>query len=484
MKKILLPLGLFCTLSSSVWAWDQKPNHYQVNIDPQAKLAHVQANLWLDGDELAMFAVSPTPQLKNGQAEFIKNLQVRDQSGALLALQDKGEGEYQVKGDQRVILTYQVKLNHDDYDWPAGKEEVLYHTGEGMLASGYSLFLAPGKKMHGETRVDFALPSGWQAHTPWRGNGGHSFTAQSRRELLNNVMFFGTARAEDISAGGIKIKLVMGKQYWPQRQVFVELIEKQMQTYLQMFGKAPLGERFMLVINQGDSGDGGAFSGSFSQYLKGHGDLASRPVWGRVVAHELLHFWNGLSLTPRDGNEEWFKEGVTDYLTISTMSKNGLLSRDFVRQFLENLPRGQVAARRLMGLKGTVRQAYQDKHRNWLLVYGGGSIAALAMDVKLREASQGKSGLPELMRALYAEFGQAGKSYTLDDLLRVARQHSGLDLGPLLHPIISQEGIPDLHDLYARIGLQLEQYGMLENYLLPKNGPGQAMFAQIFGAPY
>jgi aminopeptidase N len=31
-------------------------------------------------------------------------------------------------------------------------------------------------------------------------------------------------------------------------------------------------------------------------------------IWGYVMAHELLHFWNGLTIVPTDWHEEWFKE--------------------------------------------------------------------------------------------------------------------------------------------------------------------------------
>ena len=115
----------------------------------------------------------------------------------------------------------------------------------------------------------------------------------------------------------------MGKRYWPQRAVFKELIERQLASYQALFGKPPLAERYLIVINQDDSGDGGAFAGSFSQFLRGRGERATRPIWGRVVAHELLHFWNGVSMQPTDDRQEWFKEGVTDYLTVMTMARNG-----------------------------------------------------------------------------------------------------------------------------------------------------------------
>jgi predicted metalloprotease with PDZ domain len=363
---------------------------------------------------------------------------------------------------------------------------VAYRTGEGVMATGNTLFLVPGVKMHGPTEVTFDLPPGWQAHTPWRAAGArHSFTVPTRRDLVSNAMFFGTARAERFNAGGIDLTLVMGRPYWPQRALFMELIGRQLASYQALFGKPPLAERYLIVINQDDSGDGGAFSGSFSQFLRGTGDRATRPIWGRVVAHELLHFWNGVAMAPASDQQEWFKEGVTDYLTVMTMARNGLVDRPYLMQWLENLARGQMVARMGLGLTGTVQQAAGDKHKNWLLVYGGGSVAALAMDVELRQASGGKTGLPDVMKALYAQFGAPGQTYTLADIVRVTRDVVGHDIAPLLARIVQSEAMPDQRPTFAAIGLQLEQYPLLETFLLPDptaTPEAQRRFSAIFGA--
>ena len=402
-------------------AYDGQPNHYRVSINSDASRAHVEADVWVEGNELALFGVDPTAQLKNGQAEFLERITVTDMAGAPIALTDKGEGEYEIAGERRVRLRYDVRLEHDKFTWPAGSEEVSYHTDEGLMATGNALFLVPGVKMHGKTQVEFVLPVGWKAHTPWRAAGSaNAFMVDTRRDLVSNALFLGTARADSIKAGGMELTLVMGKRYWPQRAVFMELIERQLASYHAMFGKPPLADRYLVIINQNASGDGGAFAGSFSQFLRGDGDRASRAIWGRVVAHELLHFWNGQSMAPETDRQEWFKEGVTDYLTVATMARNGLVDRDYLIRFLENLARGQMVARMGLNLKGTVQDAAKDKHKNWLLVYGGGSVAALAMDVELRRATNGKAGLPDLMKALFAEFGVAGKRYTHDDIVRVA----------------------------------------------------------------
>jgi hypothetical protein len=167
MKTALLAAALGCALglAPSARAWDQQPNHYKVRIDADARRAHVEADVWVEGKELAMFNTSAIPGLKEGQAAFIERLDVRAMDGQPIAVTDKGEGEYTLQGDRRVRLRYDVRLEHDKYDWPAGQEEVLYHTDEGVMAAGYYLFLVPGEKMR-------ARP-GWNSTCPRAGARAH-----------------------------------------------------------------------------------------------------------------------------------------------------------------------------------------------------------------------------------------------------------------------------------------------------------------------
>ena len=474
--------------AQSAFAFDQQTNHYRLSIDKDARRAHVEADVWVEGRELALFNCMPIQQLKNGQADLIEKLAVRDMAGNAVALKDKGEGEYEVDGDRRLRLSYDIRLEHDKYQWPGGNEEVSYHTDEGLMSVGYPLFIVPGVKMLGRTEVTFDLPAGWKANTPLRSAGKPDvFLAETRRELVNNAYFFGTARAETFKAGGVDMTLVMGKQYWKRRDAFVSMIDQQMNSYQKLYGRGPVAQRFLIVVNQGDSGDGGAFSGSFSQYLKDDGSEVARPIWGKVMAHELAHFWDGHSLVPRHESEEWFKEGVNDYVTVITMARNKLMDRTMLIQQLENLARGQNVARNVQGLTVTVRQAVKDKHRNWLLVYGGGTIAGLAMDIELRKASKGRVSLDTLLNAMYEEFGHPGKSYEQADIVRIGKAISGVDLEPLLNDIVATSKAPDLAPLFRDIGLRLEQFGMLETYLLrdPAAGKEQkARFTAIFGMPY
>ena len=455
---LLVLLLLMPMAAVAAGAWDGKPNHYRVRIDDQATRADIEADLWLDGNLLSMFNVMAVPGLPDGQADLVEGLQATDRAGRLLMLKDIGGGDYEVQGGQRIRLRYAVRLEHDRHPWPAGMEEVAYHTDEGLMITGATLFFADGgDAMRGPITVEFALPKGWQARTPWTGEGGR-FDVASRRELLSNALFLGTAAVETVDVGGVEMTLVLGKRYVPNKPLFVELLRTQLASYAELFGGKPLSTRYLIIINEHASGDGGAFASSFSQFIQGDADARNRVIWGYVMAHELLHFWNGLSLVPVDHREEWFKEGVTDYLTIATLAKNGLIDETLLFKRLENVPRRYLIARMVQGLGMSVRKAGKDKQPNRQLVYGGGSLAALALDVELRLRSNDTVGLPELLRALYADFGKPGKRYTLDDVAQTAQRLTGHDFAPFFAAAVESADYFDIRPSYAALGLRMDSF--------------------------
>ena len=480
-----LALSLLLPLSAQAADWDGQPNRYRVQVDAKVGRAEVEADLWQQSDMLSMFGVMPVAGLANGQASLVDGLRVTDAAGGALALKDLGSGDFAIRGGQRIHLRYTVKLEHDRYPWPAGMEEVAYRTDEGVMITGASLFFADGDApVQAPIEVDFDLPQGWQAQTPWtRAGAGDVFKVDSRRELLSNALFLGTAQAQTFEAGGVELTLVLGQRYRKSAPLFVDLLRTQLASYAELFGGPPLSKRYLIVINEHATGDGGAFASSFSQFIQGDADERNRVIWGYVMAHELLHFWNGLSIVPADSREEWFKEGVTDYLTIATLARNGWLDRELLFKRLENVPRRYLIARHAQKLGMSVRDSGKDKQPNRQLVYGGGSLAALALDVALRERSGDKIGLPEFMRALHAEFAKPGKTYALEDLERIAKTLTGSDFSAFFADAVGSESYFDIRPSYAALGLRMDSF--VEEMFIsrePQATPAQrARFAAIFG---
>ncbi len=482
MLAALLVIPSACLAQAVAPAYDGKGNRYVVAIDDDARIAHVEADVWMPSQSLAMFGVQATSALPNGQADLVRGLVASDGKGQSLAITDLGEGDFELSGQGRVHLRYDVALEHDRHAWPAGVEEVSYHTSEGLMATGYALLLAPGDGMEGDIDVRFKLPKGWTANTPWQTTGDNRFTVSNRRELLNNALFLGTAESETLAVGGVSLTLVLGKRYRDSKPLFVELLGKQMLAYGELFGGEPLSQRYLVIVNEGVD-DGGAFASSFSQMIGGDADAGNRLGWGYVMSHELLHFWNGLSLVPSDPREEWFKEGITDYLTVVTQSRNGLLDEPKLFWRLENTARRYLFARVGQRLGMTVRDAGADKQANRELVYGGGALAGFALDIELRKASDGRIGLPDLMRLLYAESGKPGKTYSLPDLQRHAQALIGKDFTGFFAGVVESKDFFDARPYFEEVGLLLNNYLYDESFV--RRNPNatdaqKARFDEIF----
>ena len=465
---------------------DGRPNSYRVRIDPATGRAHVDADLWQSSGVLAMFNVMAVDGLPNGQADLVDGLRATDADGKPVALKNLGEGDFEVQGGRRLHLAYDVKLEHDKYAWPAGREEVGYRTDEGVMLTGASLFFTDGDAQPaGPIRVAFELPPSWQARTPWTPVGANAFEVASRRELTSNALFFGTADTTTFEAGGVQLTLVLGKRYVPAKPRFERLLRTQLDSYVQLFGGPPRANRYLIIINEDPFGDGGAFASSFSQFIPGDADARNEVIWGYVMAHELLHFWNGLTIVPTDWHEEWFKEGATDYLTIATLARNGIIDETLLFKRLENVPRRALIARHAQGLGMSVRDAGKDKQPNRQLVYGGGSLAAFAFDVELRKRSDDRVGLPDVLQRMRTEFGEAGRTYSLDDIARIARDLAGSDFRPFLASAVESTGDFDIRPTLAAVGLRMDSF-VEEMYVSrePDAGPRErARFDAIFGGP-
>jgi predicted metalloprotease with PDZ domain len=129
-----------------------------------------------------------------------------------------------------------------------------------------------------------------------------------------------------------------------------------------------------------------------------------------------------------------------------------LIDQPLLFKRLENVPRRALIARHAQGLSMTVREAGKDKQPNRQLVYGGGSLAALALDVELRKRSADRVGLPDLLREMRRQFGQAGQTYDLDDIVRIAGQLTDSDFGPFLAQAVESTGDFDIRPAFQGSG--------------------------------
>jgi predicted metalloprotease with PDZ domain len=453
---------------------------YRVHVPTaEATTVLVEARFELESDVIGMLITS-SPELVNGTADLVDGLVVMDDDGRPLQSEALGNGDWRLVGGevgQAVLVQYRVRLEHDQFPWGPGIDEVAYRTAEGLFFTGSALFIFPGFDMADGARVRFDLPVRWKASLPWTRDGDYA-AVPSALSLVRNCLFLGTHNEQTVTFGEFNFTMVIGGDLWNQRQLFVDAMEPVLPAARQMFGGMPRENRYLVVFNRGNRSDGGAFAASYSMLIKGTVNESSSVIWGHGIAHEVIHFWNGHTITPASYHEEWLKEGFTDYLTILVRSRSGLDPRERVYRKLENSMRRYLLSKMLLGADGNIREAGKQKHRNRMYVYGGGTLVGFALDVRIRQATGNAKGIEDFMGALYAEFGTADRKYDYEDVVRIAGAVSSEDQSGFLGRYVDGAELLDVTPYVTAIGMQLDT--MMDEFYLsvrPDASPEQLTIA-------
>lgn len=150
-------------------------------------------------------------------------------------------------------------------------------------------------------------------------------------------------------------------------------------------------------------------------------------TWELAVIHEMLHLWSGETFRYADGQEQWFNEGVGNYLTLRLGAELGLIPKDQILStfaapistYLTGKGVGEVSLRKA----GSTAQLKKD---HYFLVYHGGYIAALILDHQIRLKSKGKASINDLMRSLYRTNSRS-KPYSMESLINSLRESTSID---------------------------------------------------------
>jgi predicted metalloprotease with PDZ domain len=152
-----------------------------------------------------------------------------------------------------------------------------------------------------------------------------------------------------------------------------------------------------------------------------------------TVAHEFFHAWNVERIRPRSlepfdfeganiSSELWLAEGFTQYYGSLTLSRTGLAGlSSTLATFAELAASVMLNEARLirsaeemsrMAILTDVDQAIEDTDWSTTVIsyYQFGGAIALALDLSLRERSEGRVTLDDYMRALWLTHGRPGGS--------------------------------------------------------------------------
>lgn len=203
-------------------------------------------------------------------------------------------------------------------------------------------------------------------------------------------------------------------------------------------------------------------------------DKAYREFLG-LAAHELFHAWNVKRMRPvefwrYDYEQEnytellWLIEGWTAYFDDLLCVRAGVMSRE---DYLATLAK---SANTMLASPGRTRASLRESSFDaWIRLYRpdentrnssqnyyvNGSIAALILDVAVRDATDGERSLDDVIGELYRRTYGENRGYAAADVDAVLRSLVGPAMPALLDNLVGRELDPDFKATLACVGVRV-----------------------------
>lgn len=259
----------------------------------------------------------------------------------------------------------------------------------------------------------------------------------------------------DFSVGDVKHRMVVcDAPVFDRRRVAADLA-RICPEHVALFGELPVDRYLFQVLATGDGYGGLEHRDSTSLVCKrsdfprpglGEPTKAYRQFLG-LCSHEYFHLWNVKRIAPSrlavsDLSAEaytellWAFEGITSYYDDLALVRSGVITQSAYLELLANV------MTRVMRTPGRLRQSVaessfyawtkfykQDENAPNAIVsyYAKGALVAFGLDATIRLRSADRYSLDDLMRLLWAEYGQTGKGVeerTIESALESLVGHS------------------------------------------------------------
>lgn len=278
----------------------------------------------------------------------------------------------------------------------------------------------------------------------------NTLTSPTYDYLIDCPLFVGNQLDVEFEAGGKPHVLsVLGEGNYDTK-IMVKDITKLVEANKELWGSLPY-QRYVFMLHVSPRHGGG------TEHINSTA-MGTRP-WGftntnsyngflGLVSHEYFHTWNVKQIRPKgispyDWTKEnytkelWVSEGTTSYYTSRMMMRAGLSTP---ARYVDQLP-GQIQGdRQKPGNK--LQSATESSFDAWIKYwkqneqafnaetdyYDRGSDISLFLDLEIRNRSNNKASLDNVMKAMYERFPWNGTGFTVDDFRKVCDEFAGSSL--------------------------------------------------------
>jgi predicted metalloprotease with PDZ domain len=403
----------------------------------------------------------------------VMDLTARDDEGRLLPSWKLDKQTWSITGNGTVSVNYSI---YWDDPGPFGTQ---LNSDHAFLNLAMVLCYVADRRTE-DTRVVFDhLPEGWRAAAELDTSGtaagqrSGAYVAPSYDALVDAPVEIGRFDEFRFEAGGRPIRVAIHGDAGDRGRL-QESLQRVVDYEVSLMDGAPFRE-YLFLFHVGSNFGGGGMEHMNSTAIS----VDTPSQLPSYAAHELFHAWNvkrirPQSLEPVNYNHEmwtrslWFAEGVTNTYGAYTLLRSGLWSS---AQFYGNLA-DQITelqsrpARRWQSVEQSSLDAWFEKYPLYnrpeesISYYNKGQILGVLLDLEIRDRTDNRASLDDVLRALNDKYAKTGRFYdeskalqaAMEEVIRWKAPSANADLADFFRRYISgTEEIP-YADFLARAG--------------------------------
>lgn len=329
----------------------------------------------------------------------------------------------QADGAREVTVSFESRADSLDNAFNWARDEFA-------LINGTNVFLyAEGRPLEFASTVAVRAEQGWRVASGLSALADGSFAAPTYHELVDAPFFVGRFDLDSTRIVDRWVRLATyprGSEAGPRRAALWDALRRAIPPQQSVFGETPWTTYTVMQI--ADSGFGGMSALEHQNSNVGiiGSTLLDEPFVPSVYAHEIFHAYNVKRLRPLDmwpyrydqaqpTTWLWASEGITDYYADLSLVRGGVMTAEgFLRttqgkmDHVAQLPPvalGDASLQAWLHMTDGTSDIYYDK----------GSLAGLALDILIRDASDNQASLDDVLRELYASTYKLGRGFTPDE---------------------------------------------------------------------
>lgn len=322
---------------------------------------------------------------------------------------------------------------HVAYDYKADTLDnaMAWSKPDFLLVNGTNVFLYPeGASLDFPATVTVHTEPGWRVVTPMTPAGApNTFRESNYHDLVDMPFFIGMMDIDSAEANGKWNRLASYPQATMNssaRRELLDQIGKMVAVQAKVFNELPWDKYTTMVIYDASYGGGSALEHQRSHVGIYNPQFIGNAVLPLITGHEIFHAWNVKRMRPSDmwpynyGGEQptpwlWVSEGITDYYADLSMVRSGVAPDELFYQSTS----GKIA-----NVDGVPAVALEDASlSNWIhprdgtdaIYYPKGSLAGFMIDIMIRDATDNRRSLDNVMRDVYQTTYKTGRGFTSDD---------------------------------------------------------------------